>query len=82
MAGNENSGRKNGSKNKIGAAVKETFSKVFFELQKNAKDKHTLLNWAKENPTEFYKISAKFIPLEVTGEMEHSIKSIEIVRKT
>ena len=81
MAGNKNSGRTKGAKNKLGAQVKETFAKAFHELQKNADSKHNLVNWAKANPDKFYPIAAKFIPLEVMGEMEHRINAIEVVRK-
>lgn len=74
-------GRKKGTPNKMGAKVKETFSVVFHQLQKDPYGKNSLLSWANENPTEFYKIAARFIPLEVDGQLEHRINTIEVVVK-
>lgn len=79
--GKKTGGRVAGTPNRLGKTVKETFEKTFHEMQRNADSKASLVKWAKENPTEFYRIAARFIPLEVTGEMEHRIKSIEVVRK-
>ena len=79
--GRKTGGRKKGTPNKVTQSVREGYEKVFHALQRDEKAKHALLNWAQKNPTEFYKLAAKLIPLQVQGEMEHRIKSIEVVRK-
>lgn len=79
--GKKHGGRKKGTPNKITQSVREGYEKVFHALQRNEDAKHTLLNWAQKNPTEFYRLASKLIPLQVQGEMEHRIKSIEVVRK-
>ena len=59
-------GRKPGSLNKITRTIKEAIEAAFNELQLNPKTK--LAAWAKKNNAnlrEFYKIAARFIPLEV-----------------
>jgi hypothetical protein len=50
---------------KLNKTVKETVLAVFNELQEDPKVK--LVAWAKDEPTEFYKIAAKLIPTEITG---------------
>lgn len=62
--GNKLGGRKKGSVNKLTAAVKGAIQTVFAGL--GGSDK--LLEWAKENPAEFYtKLWIKLLPTEVTG---------------
>lgn len=61
-------GRKPGSRNKITRSVKEAFEAAFKQLQENPKAE--LAAWALKSQTnlrEFYKIAARFIPLEVSG---------------
>lgn len=53
---------------KLNRTVKETVLAVFNELQSDPKVK--LSAWAKNEPTEFYKIAAKLIPTEVTGTLK------------
>ena len=53
---------------KLNRTVKETVLAVFNELQSDPKAK--LSAWAKDEPTEFYKIAAKLIPTEVTGTLK------------
>lgn len=58
-------GRKPGSKNKITRTVKEAFEATFVHLQRDPR--RNLLAWAtknKGNLREFYKIAARFIPIE------------------
>lgn len=56
-------GRKKGSSNKVSRETKENIIIAFDRL--NGVD--GLVKWAKDNPTEFYKIWAKTLPLQVTG---------------
>jgi hypothetical protein len=56
-------GRKKGTPNKITKAFREAVLSVFGSM---GGEKH-LLTWARQNPTEFYKIAARLIPTELTG---------------
>ena len=56
-------GRVAGTPNKFTQTVKEVFSNVFNELQNDSKV--NLRAWAKANPTDFYRLSIKLMPLEV-----------------
>jgi hypothetical protein len=61
-------GRPKGAVNHLTKTVKETVLAAFNDLQQDAKANIT--SWAKENPTEFYKIAAKLIPTEVNANVE------------
>jgi len=56
-------GKKKGSVNKFTKSVKECFETVFSEIQSHPTAK--LSEWAKKNPTEFYKLCARLIPAAV-----------------
>lgn len=45
--------------------VKDVFAETFMDLQYI--DKFSLKTWAMANPTEFYRLSAKLIPVQLTG---------------
>lgn len=62
---------------KLNRTVKETVLAVFNELQSDPEVK--LSAWAKNEPTEFYKIAAKLIPTEVAGNIDSKI-TLHIVR--
>ena len=62
---------------KLNRTVKETVLAVFNELQSDPTVK--LSAWAKDEPTEFYKIAAKLIPTEVAGNIDSKI-TLHIVR--
>ncbi len=58
-----NPGKPKGAVTKSTKLVKEVFADAFTELQK---DKTVnLITWGKENPTEFYKIVSRLIPMQV-----------------
>ena len=60
-----------GAVNKITKAVKEVFAEVFNELQE---DKEANLKvWAQKNTTEFYKLSTKLLPIQITGDAENPV---------
>lgn len=66
-----NPGKPKGAVNKTTKLVKEVFADVFNDLQK---DKVANLKaWAKKNPTEFYKLSSKLIPLQLSGDPDNPI---------
>lgn len=56
-------GRKAGSKNKAGTTAKENILAVFNRLEGTT----GMAKWAKDNPTQFYRIYARLIPTEVSG---------------
>lgn len=58
-------GRRAGTPNKLTQSVKEAFEAAFNDLQSD--EANSLLQWAKQNPTDFYKLAAKLIPLQLTG---------------
>ena len=62
---------------KLNRTVKETVLAVFNDLQSDPEVK--LSAWAKNEPTEFYKIAAKLIPTEVAGNIDSKI-TLHIVR--
>lgn len=60
---------------KLNKTVKETVLAVFNDLQKDPEK--SLIAWAKDEPTEFYKIAAKLIPTEITGSVKTVITVTE-----
>ena len=56
-------GRVAGTPNKFTRTVREAFEHAFGNLQEDPAVK--LEAWAKQNPTEFYKLAAKLIPTDV-----------------
>jgi hypothetical protein len=81
--GEKTGGRTKGTPNKTTRLVKEVFANVFDQLQQDPKA--NLKEWAKENPTEFYKLSSKLIPVQVAGDPENplnlNLTSEEIKKK-
>jgi hypothetical protein len=71
-----NRGKPKGATNHLTRTVKETVLSVFNELQQD--QKHSLKQFAKEHPRDFYAIAAKLIPTEITG----SVKSVVKVKLT
>lgn len=63
-------GRQKGAINKLTKTVRDTVLSAFNELQDDPKANIT--TWAKDNPTEFYKIASKLIPTEVNASVEIS----------
>ena len=70
----EAKGRPVGAVNKLTRTVRDTVLEVFNELQEDPEAK--LSAWAKNEPTEFYKIAAKLIHTEIKG----TIKNVITVR--
>lgn len=60
---NAGKGRKKGSLNKSTASVKQALTDAFEQRGGVA----ALLKWAKDEPTEFYKLWGKLVPHEVSG---------------
>lgn len=68
-------GKKKGTPNKLTRTVRETLMQVFNELQDDPKV--NLLAFGRKYPRDFYALAAKLIPVEITGQVEHTIKGIE-----
>ena len=66
MKGIKTGGREKGTPNKFTKTFKELLARTINELELEGP---TFMDWAKENPTEFYKIAARLIPTELTGEI-------------
>jgi len=62
MQGKKTGGRQIGTSNKVTAVFKDAVRTVYEDI-----GGHTAFAaWAKENPTEFYRIAARLIPTEMT----------------
>ncbi len=59
-------GSRKGCPNKATASIKAAFEEAFNYLQQS--DVASLRVWATQNPTEFYKLASKLIPLHVQGD--------------
>lgn len=66
-----NPGKQPGTLSKLNRTVKETVLAVFNDLQEDPQV--SLAAWAKNEPTEFYRIAAKLIPTEITGTVKQVI---------
>lgn len=62
--GRKTGGRKKGSVNKVTASTKAALEKAFGELG----GVPSLVKWAEEQPTEFYKLWSKLVPADVKVE--------------
>lgn len=69
--GKKTGGRQKGTPNKLSTNVKDNVISVFESLGGTDHMK----KWAEENPSHFYNIYAKLLPLQVTGEGGGPIES-------
>lgn len=69
--GTKTGGRVAGTPNKIPKQVKDVFFETFTQLQQDPEA--NLPKWAKENRTEFYKLSSKLLPIQLAGDPENPI---------
>lgn len=67
------SGRVKGTPNKATATVREAFTEAFNALKEDPEV--GLAEWGRNNPTEFYKLCSKLIPLQITGEGGNPIEA-------
>jgi hypothetical protein len=61
-------GKPKGAQNKITKTVKNCIQEAFDELQLDPKV--SLIAWARKNPSEFYKLCSKLIPVAVDAKTE------------
>lgn len=66
-----NPGKPKGAIHKSTRIVKDVFADVFSQIQ--ADKKANLKAWAIENPTEFYKLASKLIPIQLAGDPENPV---------
>ena len=71
-------GRVKGTPNKVTASIKEAFLEAF--ERRGGVD--ALVDWAKGEPTEFYKLAARLIATELQGEVRltHETATPELLR--
>lgn len=66
--GERRGGRKKSTPNKTTAEIKAAILNVYAKLQtESGGDDAHFLTWAKSTPTEFYKLAAKLLPMQVAG---------------
>lgn len=70
-----NGGKPKGATNKLTRTFKEILTNALEALQEDKKN--NLEAWAKENPTEFYKIASKLIPTEVNATVEGKVITVK-----
>ncbi|MCA6493917.1 MAG: hypothetical protein IM564_01985 [Chitinophagaceae bacterium] len=75
--GRKTGGRAKGTPNTTTRTVREQLTQAFELLQQDKTA--NLLSWAKSNPTEFYKLAAKLIPIQLHTETEQPQTIIQIV---
>ena len=75
--GSRGRGRPPGSRNKVTASVKAALEDAFEGIG----GVENLMEWARANPGEFFKLWAKLLPVDLRAELNHS-GSITIVVET
>src|SRR5438045_2043798 len=68
-----NAGKPVGAVSKKPKMIKEWFYETFQALQEDETDPAHLSNWSKANPTEFYRLSSKLLPIQIAGDPENPI---------
>ena len=66
--GRKTRGRAKGTPNTTTRTVREQLTQAFDLLQHD--ESANLLSWPKRNPTEFYKLAAKLIPIQVGSDIK------------
>lgn len=64
--GNKLAGSRKGVPNRSTATVKAVMEEAFHQLG----GIDALVTWAKDEPTEFYKLFAKLLPIQIQGELQ------------
>lgn len=65
-------GRQSGTPNRLTGAFREAVLNVYNNLGGHA----AFLAWARENPTEYYRIAARLIPVELRQEVDTKVTVI------
>lgn len=69
-------GREKGTPNKLTKTVREAVELAFTEMNEDATQPYSLIEWGKKNPKDFYLIAAKLIPIQVGVSGEIALKQI------
>lgn len=56
--------------NKITRTVRVSFEEAFRSLNLDPDQPYALVSWAKKNPTEFYRLASKLIPVQVAATVD------------
>lgn len=75
MAKEKTGGRQKGTPNKLTSSFKELVQQTFQKLEEEPGG--GMLEWAKANKTEFYKISSKLIPQDLAVKADVTQVAIE-----
>ena len=74
--GKKTGGRVKGSVNIFTKSVREVINDAFREMQ--LKPGVNMLEWGQSNPTEFYRLASKLIPMQVSNDPENPMPSVII----
>ena len=77
--GNKIGGRTFGATNKISRTIKQVFEQVFINLQDDPEAK--LEVWAKNNPTEFYKLAVRLVPTQFIPNENSEPITIRVIKE-
>ena len=80
--GKKTGGRKAGTPNVATKTVREHFAHAFELLQESPSA--NIMTWAESNPTEFYRLASKLIPLQVANDPDNPMPGtiIQIIPDT
>lgn len=70
--GKGNPGKPKGAVNKTTREVREAVGFVFNALQEDESKPYSLVEWAKNNPGQFYQLASKLIPSVTQAKHDHS----------
>lgn len=75
--GKKTGGRVAGTPNKTTASMKAAIQSVYNKLQDAQGGDHAhFLTWAQSEPTEFYKLASKLLPIQLAGDEENPIRHV------
>jgi hypothetical protein len=72
-AGRKTGGRQPGTPNKLGGTAKENIANVFTRLG----GVQAMVKWAEDNPTQFYQLYGKLLPLQVAGDEDNPLTVVQ-----
>ena len=77
--GTKTGGRVKGTPNRFTSSMKDAFLSVYQDLQDENGEEHGHLKaWAKDHPTDFYKICSKMIPQQLTADVNYTVSAKEM----
>ncbi len=90
--GNKYGGRKRGAKNRLTNDVRQIFHDVYENMGADKVNPETgkpltgneaMLEWARDNPTEFYRLYGKMIPTtaEITGDVHEDFLEMLVLKE-